>query len=279
MSLYPAILRFSSLIRDEDSFAPMGWKRRLYHGLKFDKLGHFGISVPDAVVGLKRLPKYYQDIRKYREESTESAITITNYTPILTNIDQGAGTASGHYFHQDLWAAKRIREENPNEHYDIGSRIDGFVSHLLVFRDVTVVDIRPLDSEVEGLEFIQDDATKLDQFEDNSVESISSLHAAEHFGLGRYGDPIDPEGHTKFMNSLQRVLSKNGKLYFSVPVGQERVEFNAHRVLSPYTVLDKFDELELERLDGVIDGEFVKSPSPKELEKQEFACGLFEFTK
>ncbi|WP_161625152.1 DUF268 domain-containing protein [Halosimplex carlsbadense] len=257
----------------------MGWKRRLYFGLKLDKLGNFGISIPELVVSLNRLPGYYRDIRKYREKSGDSAIPISNYTPMLTHIDQGAGTASGHYFHQDLWAAKRIRKENPEEHYDIGSKIDGFVSHLLVFRDVTVIDIRSLDSNVQGLEFIQDDATKLDQFEDNSVESISSLHAAEHFGLGRYGDPIDPEGHTKFMDSIQRVLQKNGKLYFSVPVGQERVEFNAHRVLSPYTVLDQFEELELERLDGVIDGEFVKSPSPEELEKQEYACGLFEFTK
>lgn len=257
----------------------MGWKRRLYSGLRLNKLEHFGISIRELAVNLKRLPGYYRDIRKYREKSTNSSIPIARHYPILTDIDQDAGTATGHYFHQDLWAARRIREENPDEHYDIGSRLDGFISHLLVFRDVTVIDIRPLNSDVKGLEFVQDDATKLDVFEDNSVESISSLHAAEHFGLGRYGDPIDPEGHTKFMDSLQRVLQKNGKLYFSVPVGQERVEFNAHRVLSPYTVLDQFEELELERLDGVIDGEFVKSPSPEELEKQEYACGLFEFTK
>lgn len=257
----------------------MGLKRRLYSGLGLQKLEQFGISVRQMAVSLKRLPAYHRDIRRYREKSTNSSIPITRHYPILTDIDQDAGTATGHYFHQDLWAARGIREENPGEHYDIGSRVDGFISHLLVFRDVTAIDIRPLDSDIEGLEFVQDDATKLEVFEDNSVESISSLHAAEHFGLGRYGDTIDPEGHTKFMNSLQRVLQKNGKLYFSVPVGQERVEFNAHRVLSPYSVLDQFEELELSRLDGVIDGELVKSPSPEDLEKKEYACGLFEFTK
>jgi SAM-dependent methyltransferase len=145
--------------------------------------------------------------------------------------------------------------------------------------DVHMVDIRPLDADIQGLNFIQGDATELSFFKSNSIESISSLHAAEHFGLGRYGDPIDPGGHKKFMHNLQRVLEPNGRLYFSVPVGKERVEFNAHRVLSPYTVIDQFDELELVRLDGVIGGEFTQSVSPTEFENRDFACGLFEFTK
>lgn len=257
----------------------MGWKRRIYFGMGLNKLEYFGVSVPKLVAGVKKLPGYYLDLRKYRENSTESSIPITRYYPIVTDIDQDAGTATGHYFHQDLWAAKRIREEEPERHFDIGSRLDGFVAHLLSFREVTMIDIRPLDSEVEGLNFVQGDATELAFIKDNSVESISSLHAAEHFGLGRYGDPIDPEGHTKFMSHLQKVLKQNGKLYFSVPVGRERVEFNAHRVLSPHTVLDQFDELELERLDGVIGGELVKSPTLERLGTQEYACGLFEFTK
>jgi hypothetical protein len=29
----------------------------------------------------------------------------------------------------------------------------------------------------------------------NCCDSISSLHAIEHFGLGRYGDTIDVNGH------------------------------------------------------------------------------------
>lgn len=31
----------------------------------------------------------------------------------------------------------------------------------------------------------------------NSTDSLSCLHTLEHFGLGRHGDPIDPEGHIK----------------------------------------------------------------------------------
>lgn len=111
------------------------------------------------------------------------------------------------------------------------------------------------------------------------MNSISSLHAAEHFGLGRYGDPIEPEAHLKFMPNLKRVLEPQGSLYFSVPVGHERVEFNAHRVLSPFTVINEFEELELVALDGVIDGELEESVTPSRLEQQDYVCGLFEFTK
>ena len=83
---------------------------------------------------------------------------------------------------------------------------------------VTVVDIRPLKSSVDGLTFVQDDATELARFPTGSVHSLSSLHAAEHFGLGRYSDPIDPDACFKFMKALERVLAPNGRLYFSVPV-------------------------------------------------------------
>ncbi len=158
------------------------------------------------------------------------AFHIKDAFPILTDLDAEAGVAGGHYFHQDLWAARKIFERRPKQHLDIGSRTDGFVAHLLVFMPVTIVDIRPMESNIQGLTFFQDDAAELRNVPSDSVDSLSTLHVAEHFGLGRYSDPIDPAACFRFMASLQRVLSPGGRLYFSVPVGRERVEFNAHRV-------------------------------------------------
>jgi len=145
---------------------------------------------------------------------------------------------------------------------------------------VTIVDIRPMASKVEGLTFLQDDATALSMMQEDSVLSLSSLHAAEHFGLGRYSDPIDPDACFKFMHALQRVLAPRGKLYFSVPIGRERVEFNAHRVFSPRTVLEQFSQLRLESFSFVgDDGLLYQNTEPLELPESEMACGLFEFTK
>ena len=131
-----------------------------------------------------------------------------------------------------------------------------------------------------GLSFLQSDATRLANIADDSIESLSTLHAIEHFGLGRYGDPIDPGACFAAMRSLARVLKPGGRLYFSVPIGVERLEFNAHRVFSPRTVLEQFKSLRLVSFAGVNDtGELQPEAQPDDYLSARFSCGLFEFTK
>ena len=96
-----------------------------------------------------------------------------------------------------------------------------------------------------GIDFVQADATNLDGIEDNSVESLSALCSLEHFGLGRYGDPIDPEACFKAFQAIQRKIMPGGFAYIAVPVGKERVEFNAHRVFYAKTIIDSFFEMDL----------------------------------
>jgi hypothetical protein len=231
---------------------------------------------------LAAAPAFLSNWFKYQRlnSTPEFRLRIKDAFPILTDRHASAGLADGHYFHQDLWAARKIFQNRPQRHIDIGSRVDGFVAHVLTFMPVTIVDIRPLVSSIQGLTILQDDATSLSMLEDNSVSSLSSLHAAEHFGLGRYSDPIDPDACFKFMDSLQRVLAINGRLYFSVPVGRERVDFNAHRVFSPRTILARFPRLQLESFSHVgDDGSLHENTAPLSLPKSEMACGLFEFTK
>ncbi|HHY1437048.1 TPA: DUF268 domain-containing protein [Campylobacter jejuni] len=79
----------------------------------------------------------------------------------------------------------------------------------------------------------------MEEIKDNSVDSLSALCSVEHFGLRRYGDPIEPDAWEKALRSFQRVLKIGGKLYFSVPIGNEnRVCFNAHRVFKPETIIE-----------------------------------------
>lgn len=240
-----------------------------------------GIDFPKMWNFVTYLPGYIFDLKSYKDQGSDRfPITLKNIHPILSDKSDKAGNAYGHYFYQDLWAAKKIYKAKPKKHTDIGSRVDGFISHLLVFREVDVIDIRPLKSTVKGLNYIQSDATLLQEFEDNSLESISTLHVAEHFGLGRYGDPIDPQACFTFMQSLQRVLKPGGTLYFSVPVGIERVAFNAHRIFTPKTILDQFKDLDLKEFSVVhSDGDYIEKTDPLAIRTDSFACGLFEFTK
>jgi len=230
----------------------------------------------------KGILPFIKDLRKYSRlnDSPTFQIHVKDIFPILVDKQDSAGVAEGHYFYQDLWAAKKIFQRRPAEHFDIGSRVDGFVAHVLVFMPVTAIDIRPVKSHISGLTFLQDAATELSRILTNSIDSLSTLHVAEHFGLGRYSDPIDPRACFKFMDSLQRVLRPGGRLYFSVPVGRERVEFNAHRVFAPQTILDAFSTLHLISFSLVgDDGSLYEDVDPTDFPNSNWACGLFEFTK
>ena len=242
----------------------------------------FGMDPLKAVRGARRVPRYLRDLAAYRRAAAGGPfpLRLSSVYPILGDYDDTAGQATGHYFHQDLWAARKVFARRPAEHLDVGSRIDGFVAHLLCFMPVKVLDIRPLESRVEGLSFVQADATDLAGFPDGSVDSISSLHAVEHCGLGRYGDPVDGDACFRAMRALARVLAPGGRLYFSVPVGVERVEFNAHRVFAPSTVLSAFADLRLVSFAAVDDrGDFVPGARPEDFAAARYSCGLFELTR
>ena len=194
-----------------------------------------------------KMSRFLSEMKRYNKANTnpEFKASMKNLYLCLNDWDDAAGTL-GVYFYQDLWAARKIFQRKPTEHFDIGSRIDGFVAHVLSFVPVTMIDIRPLSRRVENLNFVQADATNLENIPDGSITSLSSLCAPEHFGLGRYGDPIDPEACFKAMRSMQRVLTRGGYLYVAVPIGDENVvAFNAHRIFKPELIAETLNELKL----------------------------------
>jgi SAM-dependent methyltransferase len=230
---------------------------------------------------LRRLPRFLRHAAEYRRLTVgRFPLTIGELEPILTDFAAEAGIARGHYFHQDLWAARRIFAHRPRQHVDIGSRIDGFVAHVLTFMPVTVVDIRALESTVDGLTFVRGDMCRLDSFGTGSIESLSCLHAIEHVGLGRYGDTVDPRGWHVALRELARVLAPGGRLYLGTPVGRERLCFNSQRVFSPATIVDALSDLQLVAFSAVDDDDrLVADAAPDAFAGARNACGLFEFTR
>ena len=236
---------------------------------------------------LSGLPRFLVDYRRMKQQrGTNTEFSFGTLTPVLGEWTQASGSSSGAYFHQDLLVARKIYEARPARHIDIGSRIDGFVAHVSVFREIEVFDIRPQHGSVPNIVFRQYDMRQLPKEMHECCDSVSSLHAIEHFGLGRYGDPVDYNGHLKAIDSIYGLLRPRGKFYFSVPIGKQRIEFNAHRVFDFSYLMSLFSgRFDLVSFSYVNDeGDLVSNPPLEQHAiKDNFGChlgcGIFELSK
>lgn len=194
----------------------------------------FGIDMQRFLWAIVRMPAYLINWFKFRKIYSGKV----SFMPCLHDIKEEGGAAASEYFWQDILVARSVYNNQPERHVDVGSRVDGFVAHVASFRKIEVFDVRPITSEVQGIIFRQADLMDLGSIGayvhgDGYCDSLSCLHAIEHFGLGRYGDKIDPSGYKKGIANLAKILKSNGTLYLSTPIGQERVEFNANWVFDP----------------------------------------------
>lgn len=237
---------------------------------------------PRRITALRSYPNYRAQYKKFRKLGG----TITHRFPILTDYEAEAGSASGHYFHQDLLVASFIHDKNPIRHIDIGSRIDGFVAHVASFRKIEVMDIRALDNIGHpNISFFKANLMDEGCSQSAMTDSVSCLHAIEHFGLGRYGDPLDPNGHIQGFNNVIRMLKPGGTLYISFPIGRaNEVHFNAHRVFHPRDVfgwaVDQ-NSIKLKRFDFVDDrGSLHRDVDVRAVEVEvSFGCGIYTFER
>lgn len=205
-----------------------------------NSIGFDPIKFINSLRGLIRYSKNYfllkKSIKTYNFNNQKSSISLFGFPlPVLNEFNSSAGNSSGDYFHQDLLIANFIFKNKPIVHLDIGSRVDGFITHLLSFEQKTILgDIRPLEISNPNLSFVFIDLTqKLDSNHSKKYQSISCLHAIEHMGLGRYGDPINAYGHYVAISNLSKLVAEDGNLYLSFPIGKKsRIVYNAHRIIS-----------------------------------------------
>lgn len=210
--------------------------------------------------------------------------------PCLYDRHEEGGATKSEYFWQDLLVARLIHEAKPIRHVDVGSRVDGFVAHVASFREIEVFDVRLITTVVPGVIFRQADLMQPPAIpgvaEDGCCDSLSCLHALEHFGLGRYGDPINAKGYRSGIANMAKLLKAGGTFYLSTPIGQERVEFNANWVFAPRTILECAiaTGLVLQKLIVITakDGPYespINDAVLAELAQQPYKLGVFIFIK
>ena len=247
------------------------------------------VSLKHSIRNFRSLIQYYFDLSVLEKQQKESSATfpIEKPYPCLDDRYSKSGTASGHYFHQDLLVAQKIFTNDPQIHVDIGSRVDGFIAHVASFREIEMFDIRESPNYISNVKPLKIDLMEeINEELTDYCDSLSCLHALEHFGLGRYGDPVNFDGFLKGLVNLKKILRTGGKFYLSVPIGPQRIEFNAHRVFSVKYLLSLVsNEYKIDSFAYVDDnGDLFKNVDL--LEEQigrnfgcKYGCGILELTK
>jgi len=258
--------------------------RVLYHIMT-----SLGFDPRRTVQFVRCVPAYVRDYvvfgRQWRRSTREFKMGAP--FPCLSDRFAQSGHIRGHYFYQDLLVANLVFQNKPTQHVDVGSRIDGFVAHVAVFRPIEVIDIRPLESKFHNIRFIQADLMEVsDRSLVDYCDSLSCLHALEHFGLGRYGDTVDYGGYLVGLRNLTRMLRSGGKFYLSVPIGPQYVQFNAHRIFSVEYILRlmvetfKLDSFSFIDDEGILHQDvIIGAEDAKTSFGCSYGCGIFEWTK
>lgn len=242
------------------------WAVILFHSLKRKH------GVATVIV---ELIKFSQDWCTYQKLSTNLKF-ITDTKDLYPRLfDKTATTGIDPvYFYQDTWCARKIFENKPAYHYDVGSKAD-LVGTISQFVPTTMVDIRPLEVTLTELSFVKGSILSL-PFRNNEIPSLSSICVIEHIGLGRYGDPLDQFGSEKSAAELVRVLAPGGSLYVSVPIDSENtVYFNAHRAFTRTYILKLFGSLKMIEEKYIYGNELYGAYDPA----RGFGTGLYYFKK
>lgn len=194
----------------------------------------------------------------------------------------GSTTFEPHYLYHPAWAARILAQTRPEIHVDISSSLH-FCTLVSAFIPVKFYDFRPAEINLSNLTSGHADLTSL-PFPDNSIASLSCMHTVEHIGLGRYGDPVDPDGDLKAIAELKRVMAPGGDLLFVVPVGKDaRIIFNAHRIYTNTQIRTYFNDFELADFSLITDNPkldvFIEHADPALSKQCTYGCGCFLFRK
>jgi len=216
---------------------------------------------------------FINDYRKYKSKNKNEDFKRIVLQPCLT--DKTTLTPLDPvYFYQDTWLAKKIFQKPPKHHYDVGSKA-ATIGLISQFVPTTMIDIRPLPFTLDNLFFKEGSILDL-PYEDESIDSLSSICVIEHIGLGRYGDPLDDFGSEKSFREMKRVLKVGGNFYFTVPIdSQNQIYFNAHRAFTRDYILEFFNDMQLQEEVYLYGNTLYDKYYPE----KGFGTGFFYFTK
>lgn len=100
-------------------------------------------------------------------------------------------------------------------------------------KSVTTIEYSKINIESPLINFLN-----VSDIKEEKYDIIVSFSSLEHDGLGRYGDPINPNGDVEAVSEAYEMLNTNGYFICGLPVGVGCIEGNWHRIYNQ-TRLDR----------------------------------------
>jgi hypothetical protein len=113
------------------------------------------------------------------------------------------------------------------------------ITYELLASKITTLDYtrRKYEEESNRLEWFHVNDYLDDLIQNNKIElfdNSASFSSIEHSGLGRYGDPLSPNGDIDAVQQVHCLLKPNSLFFLGLPSSDDEtksyIEFNAHRV-------------------------------------------------
>jgi ubiquinone/menaquinone biosynthesis C-methylase UbiE len=129
------------------------------------------------------------------------------------------------------------------------------------------IELAKLGHEVYGIDvgdypdpklftFIQGDIRQM-PFNAEFFDVVTAVSTIEHIGLGRYGDPIAPDGDKEAMGETRRVLKRGGQLLMTLPCGKDTICHSKdgvplHRAYSPTSLNNLLSRLKILEISYIV---------------------------
>lgn len=178
-------------------------------------------------VGVEKwyLPPVFQNEHNYDEFYTSDEIEKLKLK-VFDGIEY-------HYIGTDTWVQSAMKKYMFDKNVIvIGSARPWYETMCLCYgcKSCTIVEYLQRHSDRTDLRYITTDKFKVEIDQGIKYDICLSISSIEHDGLGRYGDPIDPDADLRDMSESSKILNDNGLLMLAVPVGKDKVVWNAHRI-------------------------------------------------
>lgn len=112
--------------------------------------------------------------------------------------------------------------------------------------EVYGIDVRQFNFRFPNFHFVLGDITRTN-FPDNFFNAVYAVSTLEHIGLsGRYGiSNYDPQGDTKALREIRRILRGDGRLLVTLPCGKETRQTTLNRVYTRDSLGKLFSDWEI----------------------------------